>query len=243
MTRTLAIVVLGLVATTHAMDITTCGQFVNPRDTGVLQADLDCGSGPGITLAERAKLNLNGHVIAGVPSSTGFAIDCHAPCVIFGPGSVSGGAILGNGVKGSAKATLQDVDIDGACLSGSTLKLRNVHVTNSHCAPSSAVNANRVDARDVSIVNGDGGGIVAVNVARLRDFTATGNADAGVKSYGSLSLRDATVTGNDGGGAAIDIESYRRPHVKNAACIHSAHLVGSLPNVSVGPPWGVCSGD
>src|SRR5262249_27176359 len=65
---------------------------------------------------------------------------------------------------------------------------------------------------------------------------ATGNG-AGLGSAGSLTIVDSSITGS----TSVDIESVRRPRLRNTVCGKSAQLL--LPQNTLGPPWGVCAND
>lgn len=60
-------------STTHAFDVTTCGQTVPPREKGILQTDLVCPSGVGVHLGNRASLDMNSFTIH---ATAGPAIAC-----------------------------------------------------------------------------------------------------------------------------------------------------------------------
>src|SRR5258706_7093294 len=56
--------VMGLAGRAAATDVTACGQTLVPRDTGVLQVDLDCpDSASAVFLGDRATLAFGGHTI------------------------------------------------------------------------------------------------------------------------------------------------------------------------------------
>jgi hypothetical protein len=68
-----------------------------------------------------------------------------------------------------------------------------------------------------------------------KDVTATGNG-IGLGSARSLTVADSSITGS----TSADIESVRRPRLRNVVCDKSAQL---LPRNTLGPPWGVCRND
>src|SRR5262245_38072558 len=89
---------LAVAGRSHAMDVTSCGQFVRDRDTGVLVGDLDCSSATGsfaVELGTRATLQLAGHTIIGQ------GVHCPTGCTILGPGDITGAysAVVGNGSR------------------------------------------------------------------------------------------------------------------------------------------------
>ena len=87
-------------------------------------------------------------------------------------------------------------------------------------------------------VVGKNNGLLAGAARRItaKGVTATGNG-TGLGSAGSLTVADSSITGS----TSADIESVRRPRLRNVVCDKSAQLL--LPQNTLGPPWGVCSND
>jgi len=232
-------IVLAAIGRSDAMDVTSCGQVVRDRDTGVLVGDLACTSAPGsfaVELGARATLQLDGHTISGD------SVNCPRGCTILGPGDITGAytAVLGNGVRPMTLAgglSIHD-NLFGVVDGGSRLTLIDVDVSNN------SENGLLVVARSVIgtnvTVNGNGGFGLHAQQARVRidGLTATGNGWFGVEAK-SLRLFNSTVTGNEGGTPVnppfVDVASARRPRLFNTVCDHSYG----------GPTgtWGVCSGD
>ena len=87
-----------------------------------------------------------------------------------------------------------------------------------------------VVGKNNGVLAGAGTRIMATRV------TATGNG-IGLGSGRSLTIADSSITGS----TSVDIESVRRPRLRNVVCETSAQLL--LPQNTLGPPWGVCSND
>ena len=87
-----AVCFLAMVPAASAMDITTCGTTVSAGDVGVLQADLDCSTTPGVAvyLLKNALLELNSHALIGYPVDSTPTVSCLDPrCSIAGPGDIA----------------------------------------------------------------------------------------------------------------------------------------------------------
>jgi hypothetical protein len=84
-------------------------------------------------------------------------------------------------------------------------------------------------------VVGKNNGLLAGAAKRItaKNVTATGNG-TGLGSGRSLTVADSSITGS----TSADIESVRRPRLRNVVCDKSAQLL--LPQNALGPPWGVC---
>jgi len=94
-----ALLLSGVASSTHATDVTTCGQTIAAGDTGVLQADLTCSSGAfAVQLMHNARLQLNGHTLArvddaggsGTATVLGSGDGMAARFKILGPGTIAG---------------------------------------------------------------------------------------------------------------------------------------------------------
>jgi hypothetical protein len=98
-----AILLLWSASAVLAVDITACGTTIGPRETGVLQTDLDCStSGFAVRLLRNATLDLNGHALHGGDSTTATVVGVgrddttdvtaagRGVFTIVGPGEISG---------------------------------------------------------------------------------------------------------------------------------------------------------
>lgn len=80
-------------------------------------------------------------------------------------------------------------------------------------------------------------GVYAIRRLVARGLVATNNVEEGILAEGGIRLVDSTVIGNDASGDGFDIESTRRPRLKNTTCGRS---------VMTEPPfgdWDVCAND
>ena len=91
----------------------------------------------------------------------------------------------------------------------------------------------RLIATNVTASNNGGSGIDGHPVRAIA-VTANDNADAGLISARVVSVRDSTVTGNGAVHGGLDIQSERRPRVRNTTCGYNFGAAGS---------WGVCTND
>jgi len=275
-----------LVPRASAADVTSCDQQIPAGTVGTLQSDLDCsGSGAcsnaapcstdadcsggfcvysgdhGLTLGDRATLQLNGHTL------TNGAVLCSRSCAVAGPGTLSGGfgiqALLNLRVDGPldvqggtvfalGRGTLSDLTVSGAIGNfGIEIEgiLRATNVTS---------NGNRIgivaDQKLVgqNITTNDNAyvGIVAAAKLRVTGLTASGNGfdpsngrggiiDAAER--GPARLVDSTVTGNFYKGTTpLDLFTTNMPRLVRSTCDHSAVLQGTNNPTS---SWGVCAQD
>lgn len=211
--KSLALAVVCFVVPAYAVDITTCGQVVNERETGVLQTDLvDCSTG--VTLEARATLMLNGHSISGAY----IGVECRgAKWAILGPGSIVGGH---DGILYTFPGALHP-----------KLTLRDLVIDDNDDVAVAAEGGGRIVADGVE-ASGNAMGLAASRITG-RNLSVTGNGGFGLYSD-RLLLRDSTVTGNNGAPGGVDISVYRKPRVSNSTCGLSAGPNG---------PWGICAGD
>jgi hypothetical protein len=231
------LIALGATAAS-AVDIMTCGQFLDPGEVGILTQDLNCGSSTnGAFLSRGATLRLNGHVLTSAAPLGLAAVDCFDRCNVLGPGEIVGGAIA---VAGSGRILVAGgVDIHGAGVGvrgpipGSTIVAIDVTI---HDNTSTALQAQSVRAVNVSVTDNAGLGIRASR-AQMTDSTITGNADIGI-AVERARLRNSTATGNDGSGAGVDLSTSRRPRLHASTCGKS-QVAGQPP----GTTWGVCTND
>jgi len=260
------VMLVGLVAKTMAggtMSVTTCGQVVPPGTTAILAKTIvcppwgvcyppcvqgdpacfqplqpvvtcrstadcpdpvndKCAFPPGVTtsvgiyMGQGAWLQMNHHSVSGafigILSGTASGTGS-GKMKITGPG-----AIFGN----------QQGVVYPTSLKASGISLHdNVMV--------GIVATKRVRLENVV---GRNNGTLAGAAKRLtaKGVTATGNG-IGLGSGRSLAIADSSITGS----TSVDIESVRRPRLRNVVCETSAQLL--LPQNTLGPPWGVCSND
>jgi hypothetical protein len=274
MLRVTAIIValLAMVAESHAggtIAITACGQVVPPGYTAVLMNDIVCppwgvcyppspcappgvpcqpiqptvacraaaecpdpahdncypppgkNGSIGLVLGRGARLEMNSHSLSGsyygLLSGT---FDSSGVLVSAGKMTIKGpGAIFQTQEAGFAVS----LKADGISIHGNPLGFW----------------ANRIDAKNL-VGSANGVFLVAERSIKASGLAVTGG-EYGVISDGSAKISDSSITGNTAG----DIETVRRPRVRNVVCDHSAQLVptGQPGQFAVGPPWGVCSGD
>ncbi len=248
---TIAVLLLLVSSTAHAVDVTTCGQTVFPDEIGDLVADLDCTGAPtaSVFLQAGAMLRMNGHALVGglqgvatYPGKKGGPVTR-----IVGPGEIRdivGSPVTpGCAIFASNKVVVQDVDIHGNGCGiraeyGFPLTLVDVSITGNSgdgIFYTSQVGNGRVDAERVDISGNGGVGIKVAGKITLKDATITGNGEAGVVSERkTIKGRNAIVTGNGPGG---DLAAYRRPRlILVSACDHSV-------NLKAGGTFGICALD
>jgi hypothetical protein len=216
-----------------------------------MEVDLT-GCTTGVTLEDRATLQMSGHAIT---DSSEVAIVCLGKrCTALGPGEISGGtrAIRHDlPVYLHAKLYVQDLDIHdvrGVGLGsdtiglgyGGTVRATNVAVRRSglYCF-ASAVIADRLQATDLIVTDSDIFGISSFHVRGTR-VTATGNYNEGIDApgpVGKVRLVDSVVTGNSAYDSMVDIWANRRPQLIRTTCGRSAGPFNS------GLSWCVCTND
>jgi hypothetical protein len=253
-----------------AIDITSCGVIVGPREVGVLQADLQCqapgletGYGRyGIVLAAGAVLDLNGHALDHSNTSLTGGVFCRARCEVRGPGTITSSG-LGNGVatSGHGRVSITDVDFEGQH-TGVAVPFGKVTLTNVNIAASTwGVAGQRVFVDDVSITltaanpascvdvyNYLGGTSLTLSGCRLGIFYARRVDLVGLTVTNSIFMGlvarhvalQDSTVTGSNGSMGPDIGSTTRPRLVNTVCDHSAHLIDHLPTSE---SWGVCAGD
>jgi hypothetical protein len=245
--RFIGVLALGLLlpASARAVDVTTCGQVVPTRETGVLQVDLtSCpSSAVGVFLQDRAVLDLNGHAVA----SGGTGVHCLGRrCAVHGPGEVRNALYVGILASAySARLNVADVDVHDNGSAGiiasagkPRVALERVHA-HDNAVGVEVIYRGRIAGEDVDASNNHGNGIVAGSYFHFKRLTLTGTTngpytgDGLVCLYGGGIIVDSTVTGSSG----IDIVTVKRPKVVRSACGTSRRIDAS------GPTWGVCAND
>ncbi len=212
-----------------AAPVTACGQVVGDR--GVLVADLDCSTrdGAAITLWKGARLDLGGFTL----TAKDIGVHCDAQCEVRGPGAIRRPAYdpeldffngQGFGIRSFGRVRVRDVFLQ--------------HWNQGVWSLSSA------SVRGCTILDGFNGAVGGpVSVA---DSGFTGNRGAGVRAYEgtrdgihysfyACRVRRSTFAGN-----GVDIESYRRPSVKQTTCTTSDQLTIPSTPYGGGDEWGIC---
>ncbi len=181
-------------ATAHAslaaVDITACGQLIPTDEIGVLQADLDCASTPGIVLEEQGTLDFAGHRIT---DASPYAVRCAGNvCTLrssAGTGEIIGSATAisvwgGRGPVQVSDLTIRDtgpflVPTQGAIDAvDARLDLTRVRILNA--TANYGVIARRIRATDVQVSGGTGIGLFAIRSLVASNLTADGNGEIGV---------------------------------------------------------------
>jgi hypothetical protein len=265
--RTALFVVLSLVllpTKADALDITACGTIVPPGETGTLQADLDCGTGPGfenvhgVILGRRSKLELTGHSISAhtgvdVFTATGNIVRGE----IRGPGEIKGCNTGISGYRGTLR--MFDVSVHDNLENGvDGIFLRIVGENLSF----DANGADGIFARSLNVQNvtangntglgrpNSGSGIHVYSI-RGENVVTNHNAQDGLVYGFSGRIKGFAATNNGVYGAAGarlflrdstvtdngsgDISGFQKPHLVNTTC-----AVSFRPG---GTNWGVCAND
>jgi hypothetical protein len=260
------VMLVGFVAETMAggtMSVTTCGQVVPPGTTAILAKTIVCPPWgvcypacvqgdpacfqplePVVTCRSTAEcpdpVNDNCAFPPGVSTSVGIYMGKGA-WLQMNSHSVSGAfiGILSGTASGTGSGKMK-ITGPGAIFGNqqgvvypTSLKVAGVSLHDNVLTGISATKRVRLEN-----VVGRNNGILAGAAKRMtaKRVTATGNG-IGLGSGGSLIIADSSITGS----TSADIESVRRPRLRNVVCEKSAQLV--LPQNTLGPPWGVCSGD
>jgi len=227
---------LAVAGTATAVDITACGALVATGEIGVLQSDLS-GCADGVTLAQDAALQMNGHAIM----NSAIGVHCTAGrCRITGPGDIGGadvGIRLEGGTPGRHALYIDDVDVHDSASFGiyafARIIASNLSVSGT-IANSFGVYATDLRGTGISVTNNAGTGLGIAENARVVGLTVTGNGEEGLEAQGRIKLFDSTVTGN----GDIDILSPHRPRLRNTVCDHSGGREDSYEL-----NWGVCAND
>src|SRR5205085_1433022 len=135
--------------------VTACGQEVT--GPAVLPADLDCrGFGGDAVTIHGGTLTMNGHSITGGR----IGVYCDYPCKIIGPGLIDASTQFG---------------ADGF---GTTVRMQQVDVTN---VPSIGVQCFKACVlTGPATISGNGEGVRAGTVAKIRNMTISGNGNIAV---------------------------------------------------------------
>jgi hypothetical protein len=230
MWRTLSVVAVGLGASIASaqVQISTCGQTVPARTTGVVVNDITCpGTDPQVVqVDDRGKLDLAGFTLSGGVRG----VRCTGKCLVFSTGGAGTirDAKLGLQIDGrlGKPSNLNFVDNErgiatpdkvrgpdltitgtglGAAIQGKIVRIANLTITNSY----PGIFGERVTLEGASITGGPGPGIQTVRVR----------------------LANSTVTGN----VPDDLDALFLPRLNASTCDHSSNRQG--------PTWGVCALD
>jgi hypothetical protein len=244
----MTVLATGLVA--GATDITTCGQTVASKDTGILVADLTCpSSAVGVFLQDKATLDLGGHTL------TGGEVQCLSSCTIV-DGTVAqvnpfAAVFVGTGPNNHSKFVAKDLTVrdsgEGIETQVRKLYLTNVNASNNVNAGIFTIAAKTLRGTNVTVNDNGGTGISFGNAfsgaaLKITGLTATGNGQSGLINNGKRTvLINSTLTGNQfgpfpGDPTLVDIataNNTRCPKLVNTVCDHSF----------TDPPCHICSGD
>lgn len=261
--------------TAAAVDVTSCGLTLPERSVGVLTGDLVCGAGEtAVRLGVNSTLDLNGYDIVA-PGGWGVWCEPGRRCTVIGHGGEIRDANAAVYLQNRAQLYISDVairDCDTGILAedwrngrkGSRAWIEDVLVTGS---TSTAIRVGRVTAKNVSLIDNPGHGLIAswIGKVRAKGLTITGNATSalcqtvgcegieagsfigkdvvvtdneGVGIRGKLiRMQDSTVTGNSRAGSAVDILSYELPRLLRVICNRAANAADP------GNDWSVCQFD
>jgi hypothetical protein len=241
--------VIGTAALAQAgkVDVSTCGQLLEPGMKGTLTANLDaCPSdAAAITLHDGAKLDLNGFAI----TSGDIGIVCQDRCAIRGPGDVTG-ARLGISLRGiqNARLTLKDVNIHDNTEYGIVhefgveqgkeplARLSNVAVQNNG-GTGIFLFRSKLVATELTVTDNGFNGIGGLLMFRLKRATVQRNLRTGISAeFGSGRLIDSLLSFNGTLESDADIKTVTPPILIRSECGFSA-------DYGTGDPWGVCAGD
>jgi hypothetical protein len=215
----LSVIVL-LAGEAAALDVTTCGQAVPPREHAVVQGDLVCSSSPAVELGSGAELDLNGHSISGA------GVQCLSGCDITsssGIGLIAGTAGVGTGVT-LTHGSIENVQVQGFGIGiffERRLLANNVMVSNN---PTFGIRSfkGRLIANDLTVeLNGSGievgrGKIKAENLVASNNtvagvfskrtvgtnISADGNGQWGITAAKGIRIQGGTANGNGVAGVA-----------------------------------------
>lgn len=226
--------ILGLVCAANgaaALDITECGQVIPSRETGVLQADLDCPPTPAfcihdpsipctsnadcprfscvsaaVIVGRRATLELNGHSLRGGGLAT---VGCARNCTVVGPGAIENG--IGEGfpiaIYAVTRAWISDLVIEGgfAGIFGDATRV-----------------GRRIDVNDVAINDTFAYGIFGFHKVVAKNVTANGSGNFGIAG-GRLIGDNITTNGNSRG------IGVGRARITNLTALNNLHTgVGAV---------------
>jgi hypothetical protein len=247
-------------ARAHAVDVTSCGQFV--RGNAKLTGDLDCSATADDAVKLQGRLHLGGFTITGDPAHD--VVRCQkGACRIDGPGTLTGGADGIRSDKGTKiiGATISNNAGDGV-RAEKVARIVSASISNNGA---NGIDADKVDARSTGLLSNGGDGAHAVRKATLRDCNITGNDGDGVSSDRLAKVsQSTTVTGNgldgvDAGRIMLKTNASVTVNGTSAACgvsaecddlatdrrpiVGSGASCGTSRDTARGGTWGVCIGD
>ncbi len=199
LTATSALILLSA-RVAFAVDVTSCGQVVGPREAGVLVADLDCSGAPegtsAVILSRNASLDLQGHTLTGATgdNTTGAVLcDFGEPSCMDTPHGEACRPPMGRCLVTSTGAPGEIRGNSVGILSDRHLTVSNVHVATSTNGIAFAERG-ILRARDVSVEGGSSTGIYGGRML-LSNVSVTGTGDFGI--FASLApLRGTGITAN-----------------------------------------------
>jgi hypothetical protein len=227
-------VVLVLVAGARiaaAVDVTDCGQVIEPGKVGELKNDLACAASPtwpfsacGVRLQPGAKLQLNGFTISG--DGTGAGVECWTKrCTIEGPGEIRGfwAGVNCAGCRVVARDVVVRENNEGIYIPlAGTLEAKRVVASDN---TRSGIWAQAVMGSDIEASRNGLNGVSANGRLRVRRLDATANGRSGVLGgHGRGRLVDSTVTGNDVATGGYDIVSVGTMRLVRTTCGKSATI-------------------
>lgn len=259
-TLSVAALLISLIGSAGAVNITTCNVTVPDGQQGILQADLDCGgTTTGVILERQAAIQMNGHTIRHAGGNGG--IHCtERRCTVVGPGTVADcssvdGAFLDQGVRfvvgeltvercrsGIASA----VDVGGTPQTrvlATDLTLRDNSadgarigrfvgrsVVVSGNAQAGISASRRILGDHLTVSNNGAQGLIS---SRVKLLTSTVNGNAIGVDFVRASMVGSTLTGN----TTADLYGSKRPTFVSSTCGHSVQK--GQANMTLG----VCTGD
>jgi hypothetical protein len=247
-------------AYTHAVDVTSCGQFV--RGNAKLTGDLDCSATADDAVKLQGRLHLEGFTITGNPAYD--VVRClKGACRVDGPGTLTGG---GEGIRSDKNARLVSATVSNNAGVGvraqKTARVDGASISNNG---GNGVDADKVKARATDFLGNGGNGAQAVRKATFFSCNVAANDGDGVSSDRLARVsQNTTVTGNgldgvDAGRIMLKTNASVTLNGTSAACgvteecddlatdrrpiVGSGASCGTSRDTGGGGTWGVCLGD
>ena len=219
-----------------AVDITACGQSVQPGEVGELRADLVCPPvSVGVHLVGGATVALNGFALVG--QGTGAGVQCQgtlshgAWCTVEGPGEIRSfeNAVAGGGGRLRLRNVALRFNRHGVLYKAPrVIELLHVVATDNDIGISAR--GGRVRGHDVVTSRNRQAGVWTNSITKFVRLTATGNGAFGgvftapFRRSDVTRLIDSTITGNDGLGQGYDVLSTGRLRLINTTCGRGARI-------------------
>jgi hypothetical protein len=202
---------------------------IPPHKAGVLTADLDCASGPGVVLSDGATLKLDGHTLSGSADASNVVCSGDRRCKIDGSGELVGGYAAVTTTSTTA-LKIRDVTVRDQLRAGfdglPSVQVRRVTMTNIGFGPDSPEGSTETIRTGKLVALGldahDNNGTVSALRYTVRLSTIINNAGVGIGG-GKGRLVKSTVTGNQGGPTLgpVDILGTEPPKLIDTVCDHS----------------------